>query len=222
MLSCLGQATICACLAVPVSLGAARATERSFSRPRFTSLWGHSRAGFGAAVGVAGREQDQASGADACACWRGGRGRRGPDGALCSCGGLRPRSQQDGGAGPGSELGFGCLSSRGGWSLAGQRRTRFPPTSLVPAGAFRGRGHSQLPPLCGCWVLPDSSHGGRGGQGGDWDISVPMHVAQPGCAAEPGPGRMLGCRRGHLTVFPALKLKGSACLSPGVPSSPLG
>lgn len=222
MLLCLGQATVSPCLALSVFPGPVGATKCSFSHPLFIFLWGHLHVGFVGPAEVGGWEQDQAAGAHVCACWRGGRGRRGPDGALCSCSGLSPRAQQDGGAGPGSELGFGCLSLRGGWSLAGQHRTRFLPTSLVPAVAFHGHGHLRLPPPCGCWVLPHSSLGWHGGRGGDLHISVPTQVAQPWCAAEPGPGGVLRYQHRHLTVFPALKPKGSACLSPGVPSSPLG
>ena len=133
MLPCLSQATVSPCLTVSASPGPVGATKCSFSHLLFMFLQGHLHVGFGGAAEFGGWEQDQAAGADVCACWRGGRGRRGPDGALCSCGGLSPRSQQDGGAGLGFELGFGCLSLRGGCSLAGQRRTHFPPTSLVPA-----------------------------------------------------------------------------------------
>lgn len=134
-----------------------------------------------------------------------------PDGALCSCRGLSPRSQQDGGASPGSEQGFGCLSLRAceedvAWK--GSAGPVFlPPCSCC---AFHGRGHSWLPPPCGCWVLPHSSLSGHGGHKGDLDICVPTQVAQLWCAAKAGPGRVLGYQHGYLTVFPVLKPKGSA------------
>lgn len=115
-----------------------------------------------------GCERDQAAGADVCVCQRGGRGRRGPDGALCSCGGLHPRAQQDGEAGPGSELGFGCLSLQGGWRLAGQCRTRFPPTSLVPAvlSMATGTRGSLLCVAAGSCLIPASV--GVGDREGTW------------------------------------------------------